>query len=101
MEKIFSLFPGRSCLKIIGEPSLILTKIPTIKIIGDKTMRAIPDNRISKILFQKADRKFFYASLITLLIVDTTYFKSSSVIFVSDGKHTPKSNKVSATSSPI
>ena len=48
---IFSSFPGRCCLNIIGLPSFILTSIATTSNTGDKTISAIKLNIKSNILF--------------------------------------------------
>ena len=46
--KTFSYNPGRSCLKIIGEPSFILTIMAVIRRTGDKIIKARPEHTISK-----------------------------------------------------
>ena len=51
--KIFSFKPGRFCLKIIGEPSFILTNIANINRMGLRMIKAINDKIKSISLLKK------------------------------------------------
>jgi hypothetical protein len=55
--KIFSSFPTLSCVKKIGNPLKIICNRIIIKIIGDKTIKAMKAKTKSINLFKNKDRK--------------------------------------------
>ena len=87
----------------MGPGIVVFISIDTIKKIGDKIINPIKLHKISTILFN-AKLKVLTISPIychNFFITLQTLSKSSSVIFVSLGKHKPFSNSLSDTSPPI
>ena len=88
--KIFSCSPGRSCLKKIGLPSLLRTRIHSTRRSGLSTTRIVSDSRISSSRFIYFAYIFFSYFSNTLRIREIISSISSGVFLISLGRQKPR-----------